>query len=119
MADNTIHTGTTSGALRAELGTRMARQRLARNVTQAALAEDAGIALRTLRRLEAGEPTSLDSALRVAIALGLAEGLMSSIPAQEIRPIERVQSRGRERRRARPKTPASEEPWAWSDGPDD
>ena len=36
--------------------------RLARNVTQAALAEDAGIGLRTLRRLEAGEPADQQGA---------------------------------------------------------
>ena len=110
----------TSRSLRAELGARLARQRLARNVTQVALAANAGIGLRTLRRVEAGAPSSLDSVLRIAIALGLAEGLMSGIPEQEIRPIERVESRGRERRRARPsKSPGRVEPWSWSDDPGD
>lgn len=120
MADNVSHRDVTSRSLRAELGVRLARQRLARNVTQEALAANAGIGLRTLRRVEAGEPTSLDSVLRIAIALGLAEGLMSGIPEQDIRPIERVESRGRERRRARPsKGRRREESWSWSDEPDD
>ena len=120
MADNTTQRDVTSRSLRAELGVRLARQRLARNVTQEALAETAGIGLRTLRRVEAGDPSSVDSVLRVVIALGLADGLMTGIPALEVRPIERVESRGRERRRARSsKSRTSDEPWSWSDGPDD
>lgn len=121
MADNRYLSDATSGSLRAELGTRLARQRLARNVTQEALAKMAGIGLRTLRRVEAGEPSSLDSVLRVVIALGLADGLMAGIPALDVRPIERVATRGREeRRRARPsKSRGSGESWSWLDEPDD
>lgn len=120
MADNLTFGNLTSHSLRVELGTRLARQRLARNVTQEALAADAGIGLRTLRRVEAGEPSSLDSTLRIVIALGLVEGLMSGIPEQVIRPLERVESRGRERRRARPpKSGGQEKPWSWSQGPND
>ena len=120
MADNSTFRNTTSRSLRTELGNRLARQRLARNVTQAALAETAGIGLRTLRRVEAGDPSSLDSVLRVVIALGLADGLMTGIPALDVRPIERVESRGRERRRARPaKSYMSDESWSWSDDQDD
>ncbi len=116
MADRVTHGGPTSGSLRAELGARLARHRLARNVTQQALAESAGIGLRTLRRVEAGESSSVDSVLRIALALGLADGLMSGIPEQDVRPIERVDSRGRERRRARaPKIRMPEEPWSWSE----
>ena len=116
MADIINNSGLTSRLLRLELGARLARHRLARNVTQQALAESAGIGLRTLRRVEAGEPSSVDSVLRVALALGLADGLLSGIPEQEVRPIERVDSRGRERRRARaPKTRMPEEPWSWSE----
>ncbi len=116
MADRAAHSGPTSQSLRGELGARLARHRLARNVTQQALAESAGIGLRTLRRVEAGEPSGVDSVLRIALALGLADGLMSGIPEQEVRPIERVDSRGRERRRARvPKTRIPEEPWSWSE----
>ena len=120
MAGLIAHGSPTSRSLRVELGVRLARQRLARNVTQEALAESAGIGLRTLRRVEAGQPSGVDSLLRIVIALGLAEGLMSGIPEQQIRPIERVDARGRERRRARPpKTLTRERPWSWPDEPDD
>ncbi len=115
MANGVPHRSATSRALRSELGRRLAKLRLARNVTQSALAENAGVGLRTLRRIEAGQPCSLDSLLRLASALGLADGLLNAVPSQEIRPIERVDSGGRERRRARPrKSRSREEPWSWA-----
>lgn len=115
------HENPTSRALRIELGRRLAKLRLARNVTQRTLAEDAGVGLRTLRRIETGQPSSLDSMLRVAIALGLAEGLLSAVPPREIRPIERVDSSGgRERQRARPRGGASpDDPWSWAEDSND
>ena len=100
----------------AVLGRRLARLRLSRNITQAELARDAGVALRTLRRLEKGRPTALDSFLRVAAALELEEAFLSAVPAREIHPIERIDSRqGRERQRARPK-PESEPDTGWTWG---
>ena len=110
----------TSQVLRIELGRRLAKLRLSRNVTQRTLAEDAGIGLRTLRRIEAGQPSGLDSLLRVVIALGLGEGLLSAVPTREVRPIERMDSGGKERQRARPRKIASpSDPWSWAEDPND
>lgn len=110
----------TSRAVRTQLGLRLAKLRLARNVTQQALAEDAGVGLRTLRRIEAGHPSSLDSFLRLAIVLGLAEALLNAVPSSEIRPIERVDFRGRERRRASSRQDwAQQEAWSWAEDSDD
>ena len=109
----------TSGDLCAELGSRLAKIRLSRNITQESLAQEAGIGLRTLRRLEAGGSCTLDNFLRIAITLGLADHLLSTIPAQDIRPIERISARRSERKRARPprhRTP--KEPWAWGEDQD-
>ena len=98
------------------MGFRLAKLRLARNVTQQALAAHSGVGLRTLRRLEAGQPTSLDTFVRVVIALGLHEGLLAALPQNRIRPIERIDARGSERQRARPRsTDTSGEPWTWGD----
>ena len=106
----------TPRALRTEIGRRLAQLRLARNVTQAALARDAGIALRTLRRLEAGSPCGLDSFLRVALALGIGDVIVAAVPASAIRPIERVAARGAERRRARPaKGREADAAWSWGE----
>ena len=108
---------TTSHALQARLGFRLAKIRLARNITQTALAKEAGVGVRTVRRLESGESsTTLDSFLRIVIALGLADDVLNSIPSQNIRPIERVDSRQSVRKRARSrKSIDSEEPWTWGD----
>ena len=120
MAYYGMHGMTLSRDLEAELGRRLARIRLARNVTQKTLSEEAGIGLRTLRRLESGASSTLDSFLRVAIALDLAEDLLAAVPSRDIRPIERVTARKSERKRARPaRVRASEEPWTWGDEQDD
>ena len=63
-----------------ELGRRIVRHRLNRDLTQAELAEAAGISRRTLARLEGGEPTQLENFLRVLAALGLAQGLDQLVP---------------------------------------
>ena len=94
----------TSQQIETEIGFRLAQLRLSRNVTQSMLAKEAGISPRTLRRLEAGGPSTLDTFLRVAAALNLDETVLGAVPSSEIRPIERVSHGGSERRRARPRT---------------
>lgn len=111
---------TTPAQVEQELGRRLARLRLSRNVTQAALAREAGIGVRTLRRLEAGERSTLDTFLRVAAALGLTEAIVAALPRGDVSPIERVSGKGRERKRARPAAgrPAATA-WTWGDERDD
>ena len=115
MAGNLLHEPTALG-LRTDIGLRLAKLRLARNITQDSLAKEAGISVRTLRRLEAGNPSSLDTFLRIAVALGLADEVAGAIPANQIRPIDRMQFRGRERRRARAAgREAPTKPWVWGE----
>ena len=103
-------------SLRNEVGNRLAKIRLARNITQKTLAEEAGIGLRTLRRLEAGQSSSLDSFLRIVIVLGLTDELLGAFPSHEIRPIERMDLRRQERKRARPtKSVTDNTPWSWGE----
>ncbi len=110
----------TSRQIESEIGSRLARLRLSRNVTQSMLAEEAGIGVRTLRRLEAGEPSTLDTFLRIALALDLDDAILVAIPSGQIRPIERVSRIGSERRRARPRPKADRDPiWTWGDDSDD
>jgi transcriptional regulator with XRE-family HTH domain len=90
--------------------------RLARNLTQAQLADEAGVSRRTLSRLAAGAGVTLDTFVRVMAALGIQQNLQVLLPDPSVRPMERATGRGRERRRARPKsTDAAAEPWAWAD----
>ena len=112
--------GSTSRQLELEIGARLARLRLSRNVTQSMLAQDAGIGLRTLRRLETGESSTFDTFLRVALALDLGDAVLGAIPTGRIRPIERVSRTRSERRRARPQPREVREPtWTWGDDPHD
>ena len=82
------------------LGERIEKYRLLKNVTQDALAEDAGIGVRTLRRLESGESGTIDTLLRILNALDVPVGLEDLIPDHSVRPIERARQTKKERSRA-------------------
>ena len=110
----------TSRQMETEIGSRLAQLRLSRNVTQSTLARNSGIGLRTLRRLEAGGPSTLDTFLRVALALDLGDAILGEVPTNQIRPIERVSRAGAQRRRARPRPREDRETtWTWGDDPHD
>ncbi|WP_368310092.1 helix-turn-helix domain-containing protein [Luteibacter sp. CQ10] len=99
-----------------DLGVRLARVRLARNLTQARLAHEAGTSLPSIKRLEAGRNSSLDTLLRVLRALDLGDRLLDILPNPDVRPVERVQNEGHERRRARTQTEAPKaSDWAWGE----
>lgn len=104
----------TDTALLAELGTRLERTRLERNLTQEQLATEAGVSRGTVERIEAGHGANLSSFIRVLRALGLLDGMERLVPEPMPSPIERVKLRGRERQRARPTTHhEADEPWTW------
>lgn len=110
----------TSSDLAVALGQRLAHRRLKRNITQKVLAHEAGVEVRTLRRLETGKGANLDTFLRVAIALDLTGALLAAIPEQEIWPEERLRLRGKIRQRARarkPKPGKPKAPWTWDNAP--
>lgn len=105
-----------------ELGERLAQHRLRRGLTQAQLAEEAGVAKRTLERLEAGESTQFTNALRVWRVLGLLEGLNQLVPEPPASPIEALRQQRREPQRVRPPANADEDQpkkggWTWGDEP--
>lgn len=106
--------------IEAALCAELAELRLARNISQAQLAEKAGIGLRTIKRFEAGEGTTLDTFIRILKALEISDNLSAVIPDQSVRPLERVSLKGGQRRRARQVEEVTEnankEPtWTWSD----
>src|SRR5690554_3924920 len=84
----------------AALGKRLARLRLAQNRSKEALARQAGISVRTLRRLEAGGNSSLDTLIRLLQALGLHDQLNVLLPDPGIRPAERMARGWKEPQRA-------------------
>lgn len=101
-----------------ELGRRLSDARLARSLTQASLAREAGVSKRTVERLESGEVASRLSALvRVLRVLGLLERLDDLVPAQPISPVELLKLEGRRRKRAsgRRTKPQAPRTWTWGD----
>jgi putative transcriptional regulator len=106
-----------------EIGERLARTRLERNLSQERLAAEAGVSKRTVERLEAGEPVKSNSLIRVLRGLGQLEALDRLVPEPLPSPVERLRLQGRRRRRAGTArtTPATTpaEPWRWGDEADD
>lgn len=106
-------------AVEAELGRRLASLRLSANLSQSQLAEEAGVARRTITRLEHGEGISLDTLIRIMRALGVADRLETLLPDPAVQPIDRIRMKGKQRQRARAKRKPAESDWTWADDSDD
>ena len=108
-----------------EIGRRIEQHRLHANLTQAALAREAGVSKRTVERLEASGACQLSSLVRVLRALGLLDGLELALPAPPPSPMALLRTAGATRQRASPRAapPAGEvadrEPWQWDPPPED
>lgn len=89
----------TDEAILAELGKRLARQRIEAGLTQARLAQEAGVGKRTLERLEAGAGCDLVNLVRILRALNLIEQLNLAVPKLPPSPIALLKAQGRTRQR--------------------
>lgn len=108
----------TDEAILQELGGRLTQARIEHNLTQAALAEQAGVSKRTVERLESGEvATQLSGFLRVCRALGLLERFEALLPEPAPSPMAQLKQQGRKRQRATGKKAATREPkkWTWGE----
>jgi transcriptional regulator with XRE-family HTH domain len=104
-------------AILTELGLRLAAVRIERNLTQAELAELAGVAKRTLERLESGQVAiQLSGFLRICRALGLLDRLDTLLPEHVPGPMAQLKQQDRKRRRAKGKrTEKTPTPWSWGE----
>jgi len=109
-----------------EIGGRLARARLDKDLTQAGLAELASVSKRTIERLEGGAVgTQLSGFIRVCRALGLIDRLNVLVPEPLPSPIAQLKLMGKVRQRASRKramgTDGSsavvreDSPWTWAD----
>ena len=107
----------TDSAILAELGARLARCRLDLQLTQAEVAEQAGIAKRTLERIESGASAQMSSMIRILRVLDGLSGLDSMFPEAGPRPMDLLKRKGKVRQRASRRSPADrpEKPWSWDD----
>jgi transcriptional regulator with XRE-family HTH domain len=92
---------------------RIKKIRLLKNWTREKLAEEAGVSLRTIARLEDGEGVTFDTIIRVMSAMRLQENLLVLFPDPAIRPVEMLEMNGKERKRAGRKVKEDTTPWTW------
>lgn len=77
----------TIAELEGQLGMSLRQLRLERNLEQATLAERAGVGLRSLQRLEAGQGSTTRTLLSVLRALGREEWVKTIAPVATINPL--------------------------------
>lgn len=114
MNHNIDFSGVSSNAIATTLCQRLEEIRLSMNISQAALAKEAGVSRSTMTRIADGQSISLDSFVRVVKALGLGQHLATLLPDPGVRPVERVQREGSQRRRASARRKPTK-PWTWGD----
>lgn len=84
MLDNSFKT---PRELQIELGKRIRDLRLQRNLDQRTTAEKAGIAEKSLRNLEAGRGSSVETLMRTLKALDFLEGIELLAPKPSVNPL--------------------------------
>jgi transcriptional regulator with XRE-family HTH domain len=110
---NSSHTA--DAAVLKQVGGRLERLRLAQNLTQAQLAEQAGLGLSTVQRLESGvAATQLSGFIRVCRVLGLLEGFVTLIPEPAVSPVAQLKLQGHTRKRASGRKQKSGKSGKWS-----
>lgn len=90
----------TDEAILEELGSRLAQRRLELQLTQADLAEQAGVSKRTVERVEAGATTQMSTMIRVLRMLELLDRLEGLVPETGPTPLDLLKLKGKERKRA-------------------
>lgn len=99
-----------------ELGGRLALRRIELGMSQAVLAEQAGVSKRTVERVESGATAQTATLIRLLRALKLLDRLEALVPEAGPRPMDLLKLKGSERQRApRKKAGSSERPWQWGD----
>ena len=97
-----------------ELGQRIARYRLNRNMTQGALATESGVSTPTVQRLENGQSTQASNLIRILRTLKLLENLDALVPEPAISPLQQARMQGKTRQRASsPRKRQTPTRWTW------
>lgn len=113
-----ISDGMSDAAVLGELGQRLARRRLDRNVTQEEVAVEAGVSRRSVSKIENGHVVDTRVLVRVLRALDLLGALETLAPKPEASPVALLEARGKQRERASGRRAApspAAEGWTWPD----
>jgi len=84
-----------------ELGAQVRAVRLRQNIDQQRLAEQAGVALNVVKRLEGGKGTTLASLIKILRALGRVEWLSTLAPVVSISPLQMLHGKPARQRASR------------------
>ncbi len=95
-----ITTTLSDQAILTELGARLMRLRLERNLTQAEVANEAGVAKRTVERIEAGGGAQLGNFVRICRVLDFVGALDRLVPEPAISPLAMLAQKNIARKRA-------------------
>lgn len=87
--------------LQAVFGKQLQELRISKNLDQITTAEKAGISEKTLRNLEAGRGSSVETLVRVLKALDSLDGLSLLAPRSSVSPLALLRHSGAARRRVR------------------
>lgn len=122
MANMKINNELADEIILVELSERLAQRRIAQSLSQAALAVEAGVAKRTVERIEAGESVQLVTLIRLCRALDLMNGLDQWLPEAGRSPMallkEKQAGKGRQRVRSHRTAPVMKSggrSWTWGD----
>lgn len=100
--------GMSDRAILREIGRRLKRKRLEKNVSQQKLAELAGLNRTTIGEAERGTPFGVLTLVQILRALNALEEIDSFLPDPGISPLQLAKMKGKERRRASPHTADSD-----------
>lgn len=92
--------GMSDRAILREMGRRLKRKRLDKNVSQQELADSAGLNRTTVSEIEQGEPFTMLTFIQILRALDALEELDSLLPDPGISPLQLAKMKGKVRRRA-------------------
>lgn len=97
-----------------ELGHRLKDIRIRQGMTQKELANNSGVALSTVIRLENGEGCNLDNLIKIMRILGIVKNFNMLIPEQEVIPSDILYKKSKPKRVYKSK---KEEilPWIWGE----
>ena len=110
-----INSGMSDRAILRELGKRLKRRRLDRNITQQELADRAGLSRPTVSDIERGNPASLLTLIPILRVLDLLEELNAFLPLPLPSPLQLAKQQGKQRQRASRQSPGDpdEEDPSW------
>jgi len=100
----------------AELVQRLVQKRVNLGLKQSEASEQAGVGVRTLRRLESGGDCQFSTIIRLLKTYGLIDRLDQLVPELTVSPIEFFEQQRQAKKRVKKTTKkAKNQPWKWGD----